>query len=207
MYIQIIFQVAFQSTSQVLVTGLIIAITQSVQAKTGHCYNYRVYTVIRLRGRTPDAGSNPPFAPPCKRNTPAPIAGSDPGIEPISVMNIHTCAQWRTKEAGGGGSWARAPPPPRPQNGHQHLFALVTFSPPPPQCTVAYWRGWGWGGTVHSGVLRRGWGWGVEVSWARAPPPPNKKATSLYLCLPYRGFLGIHVCRCVCIKPSSYTRL
>ena len=41
-------------------------------------YIYRVYTVIRLRGRTPDAGSDPPFAPPCKRNTPAPIAGSDP---------------------------------------------------------------------------------------------------------------------------------
>ena len=26
----------------------------------------------------PIAGSDPPFAPPCKRNTPAPIAGSDP---------------------------------------------------------------------------------------------------------------------------------
>ena len=41
-------------------------------------YIYRVYTVIRLRGRTPDAGSDPPFAPPCKREYTAPIAGSDP---------------------------------------------------------------------------------------------------------------------------------
>ena len=42
-------------------------------------YNrYRVYTVIRLRGRTPDAGSDPPFAPPCKREYTALIAGSDP---------------------------------------------------------------------------------------------------------------------------------
>ena len=41
-------------------------------------HSYRVYTVIRLRSRTPDAGSDPPFAPQCKRNTPAPIAGSDP---------------------------------------------------------------------------------------------------------------------------------
>ena len=41
-------------------------------------HNHRDYTVLRLRGRTPDAGSNPPFAPQCKRKSPAPIAGSDP---------------------------------------------------------------------------------------------------------------------------------
>ena len=41
-------------------------------------YIYRVYTVLRLWGRTPHAGSDPPFAPQCKCKSPAPIAGSDP---------------------------------------------------------------------------------------------------------------------------------
>ena len=86
------------------------------------------------------------------------------------------------RKQGGGAPGLEHPPPPPPQNGHQHLFALATISPPPPQCTVAYWRGWGWGGTVHSGVLRRGWGWGVEVSWARAPPPPPKKRPLAFIC-------------------------
>ena len=36
-------------------------------------YIYRVYTMLRLRGRTPDAGSDPPFAPQCKHRSPAPI--------------------------------------------------------------------------------------------------------------------------------------
>ena len=36
---------------------------------------YRVYTGLRLHGRSPHAGSDPPFAPRCKCKSPAPIGG------------------------------------------------------------------------------------------------------------------------------------
>ena len=46
------------------------------------------YTVLRLRGRTPDAGSDPPFAPQCKRKSPAPIAGSDPPFMLLQICRV-----------------------------------------------------------------------------------------------------------------------
>ena len=35
---------------------------------SNHAHFFHVYTVLRLRGRTPDAGSDPPFAPQCNAN-------------------------------------------------------------------------------------------------------------------------------------------
>ena len=58
-------------------------------ASTGEVSNYyRIYTVLRLRGRTPDAGSDPPFAPQCKRKSPSPIAGSDPPFVLLQICRV-----------------------------------------------------------------------------------------------------------------------